>query len=222
MSATLALRIQVTGVLRAIAPAQQIPLGLGIIGLVNFEVSLIQLLSLAIGIIGLTYASYNQLSPKALVDKMNAIEDLASRMPQGVLATEEQEKKRTKQINALSTEYASLYLRAQWSISAGWSKRARMISLYTSSLVAISIGASFALEAGVDRLWESLGLLFGVVVAALVVTGIFFLRMRYLEKKHGFQGIDLHTAKTMLFPRSDIQGINAIPEAEDDNIAKRA
>lgn len=197
------------------------PLGLGIIGLVNFEVSLIQLLSLAIGIIGLTYASYNQLSPKALVDKMKAIEDLASRMPQGVLVTEEQKKKRAKQINALSEEYASLYLRAQWSISAGWSKRAQMISLYTSSLVVISIGASFALESWVDGLWASLGLLFGVVVALFAVTGIFILRIRYLENKHGLEGMDQNTAKTMLFPGSDNQGINAIPETEDDNIAKK-
>lgn len=194
---------------------------MGILVLMNFEVSLIQLLSLAIGIIGLTYASYNQLSPKALVDKMKAIEDLASRMPEGVSLTQEQKAKRTKQINALSAEYANLYLRAQWSTSAGWSKRAQMISLYTSILVVISIGASFALEAGVDGLRASLGLLIVVVVATLVVTGIFFLRIRHLEKKHGLEGMDQNTAKTMLFPGSDNQGLNAIPEAEDDNISKK-
>lgn len=47
-----------------------------------FSISAAQLITILFGLITLALAAYNQMSPKALSDKLKALEDLGERLPE--------------------------------------------------------------------------------------------------------------------------------------------
>lgn len=101
----------------------------------SFTSFFIPLLSISVGLAGLVFAAYDQMSPKALAGKLKALEELGQRLPPNEKIPSSNATKPLL-IDSFIDRYTALRQQADWSVAAGWAKR---LSLFTMGVLPVGL-----------------------------------------------------------------------------------
>lgn len=178
-----------------------------------FSISAAQLTTILFGLITLALAAYNQMSPKALSDKLKALEDLGERLPERDRSWDPS-KNEPQLIDRYIERYTDIRSRADWAVAAGWTKRVQIVGLVAIPVISGSVLAAVWLD-HLDGWYAFLPYLAILTIVAALSFGLMHLVVNRTMRKNGLAFPDKEEERKRFLEKIDGHILEVEPDRRE-------